>query len=70
MLGPPTVPPQPPTGAEDVHDAAGEQDPERSRDLAAAARVLSEAVKEEKGGGNGAPEGSRLSSTFWAELLD
>ncbi|CAM9412778.1 unnamed protein product [Ectocarpus sp. 12 AP-2014] len=70
-LGPPAVPPQPPTGAEDVQDAAGEQDPERSRDLAAAARVLSEAVKEKKkGGGNDAPVGSRLSSTFWAELLD
>ncbi|CAN0353993.1 unnamed protein product, partial [Ectocarpus sp. 8 AP-2014] len=41
-LGPPAVPPQPPTGAEDVQDAAGEQDPELSRDLAAAARVLSE----------------------------
>lgn len=48
-------------------------DPKFCQDRAAASRVLSEAVKGkegEGGGSGGAAVGSRLSSAFWAELLD
>lgn len=54
-------------------------DPKFSQDRAAASRVLSDAVKDKEGregGSDGAGAGavaaigSRLSSSFWAELLD
>eukprot|EP00903_Cladosiphon_okamuranus_P022389 g20592.t1 len=48
-------------------------DPKFCQDREAASRVLSEAVKcqdREESGSGGAAVGSRLSSAFWAELLD
>lgn len=48
-------------------------DPKFAQDRAAASRVLSDAVKGKEGGeggGDGGAIGSRLSSSFWAELLD
>lgn len=46
-------------------------DPKLSQDMVAATRVLSDAVTEKEGAGSGGETiGSRLSSTFWADLLD
>lgn len=78
-LGPPAAPkqtPSQPTGTTTTTTTEA-QDPKFTRDMAAATRVLSDAVKEKEGGGGGVGGGSdgsavasRLSSTFWADLLD
>lgn len=85
-LGPPAPPPRsaPAACAQGVDVDAVRQgqeledndDPKFSQDRAAASRVLSDAVKDKEAreggseGGAGAAVGSKLSSTFWAELLD
>lgn len=70
-LGPPAPGPDAETAAipETQTDAVVAGDPKLPRDMAAAARVLSDAVEEKKGG-RGADVGSRLSRSFWTELLD
>ncbi|CAM9230130.1 unnamed protein product [Scytosiphon promiscuus] len=77
-LGPPAAPTKAPARPSAATSAAAEtQDPNFTRDMAAATRVLSDAVKEKEGVGggvggssDGAAVASRLSSTFWADLLD
>lgn len=55
---------------EAVNDAEISKDTANPRDMATAARVLGDAVKEASAGGEEGGGGKRLSTAFWTELLD
>lgn len=68
-MGPPEIP-EPAETTEAINDAEVPKDTAHPRDMAAAARVLGDAVKESAAGGEGADRGNRLSTAFWTDLLD